>query len=190
MRGAAMQGGDEVTKNSEDDSQAAGFASSPCAMHEVDPAYMGLEGIGAAPEVPGDDVLTSIADALLTGLPDAVVYSDSSGLIRFWNSGAQRIFGFSETEALGQSLDIIIPERLRDRHWEGYGRMMATGKSRYEADKLLAVPAVNKAGQKLSIQFTVAPVTGRDGALAGIVAVLRDVTATFEEMRRLRAERP
>ena len=178
-----------MTNKGDDYSQGAGFASPPCAAHEVDPAYMGLERAGEAAELSGDGVPTGLTEALLSGLPDAIVYSDSEGLIRFWNGGAQRIFGFSEAEALGQSLDIIIPERLRGRHWDGYERMMATGQSRHEAHELLAVPAVNKAGQALSIQFTVAPVTGADGALAGIVAVLRDVTATFEELRRLRAGR-
>jgi PAS domain S-box-containing protein len=150
---------------------------------------MGPQDTGDLPAHPGDSVMVALADAMLSSLPDAIVYSDSDGLIRFWNSGAQRIFGFSQAEALGQSLDIIIPERLRERHWDGYRRMMETGKSRHAADELLAVPAVNKAGHKLSVQFTVAPVSGADGALAGIVAVLRDVTATFEEMRRLRAGR-
>jgi PAS domain S-box-containing protein len=178
-----------MTKKGSDDSQAAGYSSAPCSMHEVDPAYMGLEGAVDIPGLPGENLWISLGEALLTGLPDAIIYSDSNGLIRFWNSGAQRIFGYSQAEALDQSLDIIIPERLRSRHWEGYDGMMKTGKTRHEPDKLLAVPAVNKAGQKLSIQFTVAPVTGRHGSLAGIVAVLRDVTTTFEEIRRLRADR-
>lgn len=158
-------------------------------MHEVDPADIGLEGAGDLSGVSDEYLSGLLGEALLGGLPDAIIYCDSKGLIRFWNSGAQRIFGYAEAEALNQSLDIIIPERLRDRHWEGYDGMMKTGKSRYEADKLLAVPAVNKAGERLSIQFTVAPATGRDGSLAGIVAVLRDVTTTFEEIRRLRADR-
>ena len=131
--------------------------------------------------------LDALARALLSDLPDAVIYADRDGAIRFWNAGAERIFGFSKTEAIGRSLDIIIPERLRQRHWDGYTRMMQTGHSRYGADELLSVPAVTKAGASLSIQFTVAPVHGADGSLIGIVALLRDVTATFQELKRLRA---
>jgi PAS domain S-box-containing protein len=132
--------------------------------------------------------LAALGRTLLEDIPDAVVYADRNGAIRFWNPGAERIFGFSADEALGQSLDIIIPERLRQRHWDGYSHMMATGQSRYGAGDLLSVPAVNKAGGNLSIQFTVAPVRDAAGELAGIIAVLRDVTATFQEMKRLRAQ--
>jgi len=81
---------------------------------------------------------------------DGVIYSDREGVIRLWNSGAERIFGYSTGEALGQSLDLIIPEPLRTRHWEGYGKVMETGKSRYESD-LLAVPALRKDGSRISI---------------------------------------
>jgi PAS domain S-box-containing protein len=132
--------------------------------------------------------LAELGRALLTDIPDAVVYADRDGSIRFWNSGAERIFGFTADEALGQSLDVIIPERLRQRHWDGYRHMMATGQSRYGAGDLLSVPAVNKAGDSLSIQFTVAPMRGAAGELGGIIAVLRDVTATFQAMKRLRAQ--
>lgn len=130
-----------------------------------------------------------LGKAVLHDIPDAVIYADRQGIIRFWNAGAVRIFGFSPDEAVGQSLDIIIPERLRQRHWDGYRRMMETGRSRHAPDELLSVPAQNKSGQTLSIQFTVAPVLGRDGAPAGIAAVLRDVTATFQELKKLRADK-
>lgn len=168
------------------------YASSPCSMHEVDPAYMGLDG--ALPDECDEtsdeesyEERDNIAQALLTTLPDAVIYADREGAIRFWNAGAERIFGFSATEAVGESLDIIIPQRLRQRHWDGYHRMMASGQSSHAADALLAVPALSKSGETLSIQFTVAAVKGLDGSLAGIVAVLRDVSATFAEIKALRA---
>ena len=132
--------------------------------------------------------LADLGKCLIERIPDAVVYADRDGTIRFWNFGAERIFGFSKDEALGRSLDIIIPERFRNRHWDGYRQMMTTGLSRYAADKLLAVPAQTKAGDTLSIQFTVTPVRDRAGALAGIAAVLRDVTATFQELKQLRSK--
>jgi len=132
--------------------------------------------------------LAQLGSTVITDIPDAVVYADNEGIIRFWNSGAERIFGFAKTDALGQSLDIIVPERLRERHWDGYRHMMATGQSRHAADELLSVPAQTKQGDTLSIQFTVAPIRDSDGSLTGIVAVLRDVTATFRELKRLRAQ--
>lgn len=126
-----------------------------------------------------------IGFALLEVLPDAVIFSDGDGIVRHWNDGAVRIFGYSREEAVGRSLDIIIPAGLRKRHWDGYERMMRTGRSRHSAEELLAVPALAKDGSRLSIQFTVAPVEDAGGRPAGVVAVLRDVTASFEEMKRL-----
>ncbi|HEM46037.1 MAG TPA: PAS domain S-box protein [Alphaproteobacteria bacterium] len=136
-----------------------------------------------------DTLLTNLGRVLLRDIPDAVVYADRDGLIRFWNEGAARIFGFPPDEALGRSLDIIIPERLQRRHWDGYRHMMRTGRSRHRADELLSVPALTRSGETISIQFTVAPVAGDDERIAGIVAVLRDVTATFQELKRLRRGR-
>lgn len=136
-----------------------------------------------------DDDFVRLGEAVLRDIPDAVIYADRQGVIRFWNAGASRIFGFSPDEAVGQSLDIIIPERLRQRHWDGYRHMMETGRSRHTSDELLSVPAHTRSGQTLSIQFTVAPVPGPDGRLTGIVAVLRDMTATFQELKRLRADK-
>jgi len=117
---------------------------------------------------------------------DAVIYADRKGVIGFWNRGAERIFGFTEAEALGQTLDIIIPENLRPRHWTGYTETMRTGKTRYGAGDLLAVPALCKDGQRISVEFTVFLVHDDGGAIAGIAAILRDVTQRFEEMKRLR----
>ena len=134
------------------------------------------------------DAQDALARTLLSDIPDAVIYADRDGNVRFWNAGAERIFGFTQSEAIGRSLDIIIPERLRKRHWDGYRHMMETGHSSHAPDELLAVPAVTKTGESLSIQFTVAPVRDAAGTLAGIVSVLRDVTATFRELKRLRTQ--
>ena len=134
------------------------------------------------------DVLDALARTVLSDLPDAVIYADRDGNVRFWNAGAERIFGFTQSEANDRSLDIIIPERLRKRHWDGYRHMMETGHSSHASDELLAVPAVTKTGESLSIQFTVAPVRNAAGTLTGIVSVLRDVTTTFRELKRLRAQ--
>ena len=120
--------------------------------------------------------------------PDAIVFADAEGVIRFWNKGAERIFGFTAEEAVGQSLDIIIPEKLRARHWAGYRQVMASGRSRYGAGELLAVPGIRKDGSRLSLEFTILPFRAADGDIAGIAAILRDVTERFEEMQRLRKE--
>jgi PAS domain S-box-containing protein len=133
------------------------------------------------------------ARALVDGMPDAIVYADASGLIQVWNAGAVRMFGFTEAEALGQTLDIIIPASLRDRHWNGYRDTMRTGQTRYGDGQTLAVPAIRKDGTRISVEFTIVPFTGEDGGMTGIAAIMRDTTARFEELRALRkqlAERP
>jgi len=124
-------------------------------------------------------------EQLVHAIGDAVVISDKSGAITLWNPAAERMLGFTEEEALGKSLDLIIPERLRGRHWEGYEKTMATGQTRYGHD-LLRVPSVHKDGRALSIAFTVALLYSPERELTGIVAVIRDETARFQEDRSLR----
>lgn len=116
---------------------------------------------------------------------DAVVVSDSSGKIAHWNPSAERIFGYSEKEALGQSLDLIIPEKQRKRHWDGYYKTMQTGHTRYATD-VLQVPAINKNGERISIAFTVGLLYAANNEINGIVAVIRDDTARFMKERSLR----
>ncbi|HJU20120.1 MAG TPA: PAS domain S-box protein [Stellaceae bacterium] len=125
---------------------------------------------------------------LVREMPDAVIYADGEGTIRFWNAGAERIFVFGAAEAIGQSLDLIIPQGLRARHWAGFGETMRTGASRYGAGDLLAVPALRKDGTRISIEFTVLPFRDEEGHMLGIAAVLRDVTRRFEEMKALRQQ--
>jgi len=126
------------------------------------------------------------AATLLRVAPDAIVYADVQGVIRFWNAGAERMFGYKESEALGQSLDMIIPTSLRQRHWDGYHKTMATGATRYGAGDLLAVPALRKDGSRISIEFTITPFHDPAGKMLGIAAIMRDVTKRFEEMKALR----
>ena len=118
---------------------------------------------------------------------DAIIYADAEGLIRFWNKAAERLFGFSEAEALGKTLDIIIPENLRQRHWSGYRETVRSGKSRYSAGDVLAVPALRKDGTRLSVEFTILPFRDREGRTLGMAATLRDVTRRFAEIKALRA---
>ena len=122
---------------------------------------------------------------LVTAMGDAVVVTDAGGAITLWNPAAERIFGFSQGEAVGQSLDLIIPQRLRGRHWDGYHKTMQTGHTKYGTD-LLRVPAVDKAGRALSIAFTVALLRSEAGKPVAIAAVIRDETSRFNEERNLR----
>lgn len=132
--------------------------------------------------------LEHFADRLVAGMSEALIFADAEGVIRLWNHGATRIFGFEETEAIGRSLDIIIPESLRARHWEGYRTTMQSGQSRYADGQLLSVPAVRRDGTRISVEFTIVPFTDDAGRMIGIAAIMRDATARFEELRRLRKE--
>jgi PAS domain S-box-containing protein len=124
-------------------------------------------------------------EKLVAAAGDAVVAADPKGRITLWNAAAQRIFGFTPAEALGQSLDLIIPARLRERHWQGYGKVMHSGETRYGAE-VLRVPALRKDGRPLSIAFTVTLLKRDDGTVESIVAILRDDTARWNEERALK----
>jgi len=123
---------------------------------------------------------------LLDGSPDAVLVSDRDGLTRYWNAAAARLFGWSAEEVLGQSMDLIIPERLRGRHWDGWNRVMETGHTRYGDGQLLAVPAAHKDGRTLSVEFSIQLLRGDDGRIAWVAAVFRDVTERFQKDKALR----
>ena len=84
-------------------------------------------------------------DQLVNNAPEALLISDREGIIRFWNSGAEQMFGHTAAEAVGQSLDLIIPENLRSRHWQGYWRVMASGETKYKTG-LLSSPGIRKDG--------------------------------------------
>ena len=132
--------------------------------------------------------LTEFCHSLVQAAPDAIIYADTGGMIRFWNHGAERIFGFSEEDALGRSLDIIIPENLRKRHWDAFLETMRTGITGYGAGDVLAVPALRKDGTPVSIEFSILPFRDKEGRMLGVAAILRDVTKRFEELKSLRKE--
>jgi PAS domain S-box-containing protein len=126
---------------------------------------------------------------LMDEAADAILISDAEGIIRFWNPGAARIFGFASQEAVGRSLDIIIPATLRVRHWQGYAETICTGQTRYGAGDLLAVPALRKDGTRISVEFSIVPFRDAMGRVTGIGAIMRDVTGRFEELKTLRKAR-
>jgi PAS domain S-box-containing protein len=127
-----------------------------------------------------------VAQALLSGRADAIIAADRAGIIRFWNPGAERLLGYARQEALEQSLNLIIPERLRQRHWDGYNQVIQTGHSHYSDSDLLSVPAIRKDGSTISVEFTITPIKDESGKLIGMAAVMRDVTKQFQEMRALK----
>jgi PAS domain S-box-containing protein len=127
-----------------------------------------------------------LAEGILSTSSDAIIAADKEGIIRFWNPGAERIFGYASDAAIGQSLDIIIPERLRKRHWSGYYQVIKSGESRYGHADILSVPGITKDGTAVSVEFTIVPLRDEARRLIGLAAIMRDVTKRFEEMRALK----
>jgi len=123
--------------------------------------------------------------SLVQAAGDAIIAAGTDGKILLWNPAAERMFGFTAEEALGHALELIIPERLPTRHWEGYQRVMRTGQTHYGTE-VLRVPARHKDGRALSIAFTVALLHAGDGGIQAIAAIIRDETARWEEERALR----
>jgi PAS domain S-box-containing protein len=132
------------------------------------------------------NIPAGLGEALLHSASDAIIATDREGNITFWNPGAERIFGFTAKEATGQSLDLIIPENLRGRHWSGFRHTMETGTSRYGHGDLLSVPGLTKEGARISVEFTILLLRDGTQAVNGTVAVMRDVTKRFEEVRELK----
>ena len=126
-----------------------------------------------------------LCQRIVAEAPDAIIFADRDGTIRLWNAAAEAMFGYRADEAVGQSLDLIIPEKLRERHWEGYRTVMATGVTRYGRE-LLKVPALRKDGTRISIEFSILLPRDAAGEILGAAAILRDVTARWEQDRALR----
>jgi PAS domain S-box-containing protein len=130
------------------------------------------------------DLWVRIAD----NSPDGILICDPKGTIRYWNRGAERIFGHPPDAVVGASLDVIIPERLRARHWAGWNAAMSTGKTKYAEGQLLSVPAVHAAGRRISIEFSIQLIEGSNSAVEWVVAVIRDATERFNREKALRSE--
>ena len=126
-----------------------------------------------------------LASTIVTASSDAIMFSDREGIIRLWNSGAEKMFGFSAAEALGQSLDLIIPENLRGRHWDGYFRVMESGSSHYSID-LLSAPALRKDGTRISTEFSMVMVKDEAGKMLGVAAIIRDVSVRWQKEKELK----
>ena len=116
---------------------------------------------------------------------DAIMFADHEGAIRLWNKGAEAMFGYSSAEAEGKSLDLIIPENLRGRHWEGYHKVMASGVTRYGTE-LLSAPGIRKDGTRLSLEFSMVIVQDENGSVLGTVAIIRDITARWQKEKAMK----
>ena len=118
--------------------------------------------------------------------PVAIILGDREGKIRLWNAGAEAMFGWRADEVIGKSMDTIVPEKHRPRHWEGYFRVMKTGVTKY-GRSVLAVPALTKDGRRISIEFNVALLKDASGQVLGAAATIQDVTARWERDKAIRA---
>jgi PAS domain S-box-containing protein len=126
-----------------------------------------------------------LCQQIVTEAHDAIIMADREWIIRLWNKGAETVFGFSPAEALGRSLHSIIPENLRERHDQGFYRVMASGRSKY-SHELLAVPALKKDGSQISVEFTMTLIRNNEGLILGAAAIIRDVSARWEKERALK----
>jgi PAS domain S-box-containing protein len=126
-----------------------------------------------------------LCESIVEQSPIAIIVGDRDGIVRLWNTGAEMMFGWSAEEALGNSMDMIIPEKHRPRHWEGYDQVIGTGVTKY-GRSLLAVPALTKDGRRISIEFNVVLLKDAEGRVLGIAATMQDVTARWERDKTLR----
>ncbi|MDA0365798.1 MAG: PAS domain S-box protein [Chloroflexi bacterium] len=130
----------------------------------------------------------TLAVLLVTQSPDAVIFADSDGLVRVWNDAAATLFGFTAEQALGQSLDLIVPERFRDAHWTGFRRALGDGDTKYRG-QALATRAVKQDGSTIYVELSFAIVHGEDRAVIGALAHARDITERFLREREERRQR-
>ena len=128
----------------------------------------------------------ALGNALVAQSPDAIILSDTQGNIRVWNAAAERIFGHRADEVQGQSLDVIIPERLRAAHWAAFEISVQTGREKY-AGRVLTTRSMHKDGSKLYVDLAFGLIRDSSGAVTGVIATARDCTARYEEERALRA---
>lgn len=130
-----------------------------------------------------------ILDGVIEQAGDAVIFADREGVIRIWNAAATTLFGFALEEAVGQNLDLIIPEKLREAHWRGFDQAMATGRTRLAGEPTVT-RGVHKSGARLYLEMTFAVVRDSRGEAVGSVAVARNVTARVEREKAARSSAP
>ena len=129
--------------------------------------------------------LVWLSQQIVSENSDAILFADREGTISLWNKGAEAMFGYTAEEAVGKSLDLIIPENLRGRHWEGYHKVMGSGETRYGTE-LLSAPGICKDGKRLSLEFSMVIVKGEDGAVLGTGAIIRDITIRWQKEKTMK----
>lgn len=134
-----------------------------------------------------NNTLETLSQDVLRSMPEALIFSDLEGIIRMWNPGAQTVFGFSAAEAVGQSLDLIIPERLRKAHWEGFHKAATRGGT-VPGRTSLITRSLHRSGEQIYVDMSFAMVKNQTGQMLGSMAVARDATARFLEEKSLRRQ--
>ena len=130
--------------------------------------------------------MADVAGLLVEQAPDAMIFADGDGVIRVWNEAASRVFGHASEAALGQSLDLIIPEQFREAHWKGFDRALEDGRTKYEG-KALPTRSVRADGETIYVELSFAIIRDDDGEVIGSLAQARDITERREQERATRA---
>lgn len=128
--------------------------------------------------VPWERIVADVADAL--------IYIDTEGVIRAWNAAAATLFGFPAGEALGRSVDLIIPEHLREAHWRGFNRAMERGATSRGAE-VRTTRGLHKDGRKLYVDMSFSVVRSASGQVLGSAAMARDATERYLAERARKA---
>ncbi len=132
-----------------------------------------------------DGPIEALAATLIEQAPDALIFADRQGVIRVWNAAAATVFGHPAEEAIGQSLDLIIPERFREQHWAGYARALEAGDTKYRGQ---ALPTRSERhGDPIYVELTFSVIHAPDGSVPGVMCLARDITQRFQDERALRA---
>lgn len=128
--------------------------------------------------------------ALFEQAPDGIIFADREGVIREWNAAAAKIFGYSRDEAIGRSLDLVVPEEFRAAHWRGYDRALVAGRTKYSGTAM-PTRSMRRDGSTIYVELTFAIIHGPDGQVIGALAHARDITERWardrEQRQRLRA---
>ena len=139
----------------------------------------------APPSAQADAVAESLFESIVDQASEAIVFADTGGVIRVWNTGAQALFGFDRAEAVGNSLDLIIPERFRRAHWDAFDKAIANGHTRL-GSQVRTTRSLHKDGRKLYVDLSFGLVADAAGTVIGALAVGRDGTGRYLEERALR----
>lgn len=132
-------------------------------------------------------ISAQLSESILKSIHEALIYADLKGIIQYWNHGSEKVFGFTAAEAVGQSLDIIIPEKLRKAHWDGYEKAIVRGDTISGRGSRIT-RALHKSGQTLYVDMSFAMVRDQSNELIGSLAVARDATERYQEERKLRQQ--